>query len=180
MDGMASPSIPAPSSIDGGASMSPSPDAVRAINARVDALKLLWSQQSDGQILAALNADMQPNPNPAAIVAAPFRATDLLSVLASDPTKIHTLIHSPAFVGTIRPLLDAPDPKTPDQVRQIGEWVQGLSAAGDLTTDEAQAIQTMIARTNPDPSYRATVPVIEGQLGRPLDLDDVASSRPGG
>lgn len=157
----------------------PSPEAVQAIRTRVVGLGLDWEAVTDGQVLDALRADTVPNTDPQPDVTADFQATDFLAVFEGDAAHAERLIHSPAFVGPIVALLDAPNPKTAAQLRQIGGWAQALLLAEDVSPAQYQAITAILSATRPDPAYRETLPRIETALGRPLDADDVAAARPG-
>ena len=139
----------------------------------------------DYQSLKALDADhtagMTPQEAAVALNAptsytkvAPFEAKDFLAHVSSESlAKIAML---PVFDSTIRPLLDAPDPKSADVIRRLGQWSRFLAGASVITVDEATSIAGVLAMTttyNDGPSLAVSCV----GWGLPVTADDVRAAR---
>lgn len=149
--------------------MSPSPDAVAAIRARVAELGLDAARPAD--VARALNTPDRPNPAaPPPPVPAPLDPDALLGSLA--PESAARLFANPNL-GRFLDDLHAGDR---DRVRR---WAALAVQAGAIGRAEGAALAAACDATTPDPSHRAEVSWAEAIVGRPVDADDVAAALAG-
>ena len=59
-------------------------------------------------------------------------------------------------------------------------WITLAFVGGDITDAERTAILAKVSATVPDPDWPAQISWSAATLGRPVDAEDVAASRPGG
>jgi len=147
----------------------PSPAAIAAIQAHVTD----WGPD-DQAIADALNVPDQPNPAAQGVIDNPLYESALLSLL-TDATNgsLVKLISWPNF-GLLKTDIEA-------QNRDgVGLWCQALTAAGIITVGECGAIEAYIGGTQPDPSWPPQISWAQAVIGRDLDSNDIAASRPEG
>lgn len=60
----------------------------------------------------------------------------------------------------------------------VNDFAMALAGAGTITVAEAGAIIGSLSATEPDPSWPAKVSWAQINIGRELDLSDIAASRP--
>lgn len=126
----------------------------------------------DASILASLDAETLDNPAPQGRVAAPVYESALLGLLDDVANgSIVKLINWPNF-GLLKSDIEAGNRDG------IGLWCQALTLAGIITQGECGAILSYIGSTIPDPAWPAKVSWASVNIGRPLDLEDIAASRP--
>lgn len=124
---------------------------------------------TDAQRFDALHRpSSRANPAARGSVNVPFDAADLVADLS--PASLSNVTAIPSFDGSILPLLNAPEPKTPDTLTKLNQWAGMLAKAGKLTQAEFDALAApapgttpgaapgVFNRTQPDPAYGATVP----------------------
>lgn len=145
----------------------PSPAAVTAIRAHVSD----WTP-TDAQIVAALNTPAIANPTPQPSIPAPL-TEDGLAGLLTDATNGSIA----RLVNYVNYGLVQADILAGNRAR-IGGWAGKLAVAGIITVGEATAIGAALAATVPDPAWPALISWAVANLGRPVDADDVATSRP--
>jgi len=145
---------------------SPSPAAIAWIRARSPD----WTQ-SDAALADSLNATTVANPvTVAPQVPRPFAASDLTGLL--DAAATAKVYGRPAIVA-FRDDIDR-------QSRvACGNWIALAEAAGDVTASQYTAMIAVLQATHADPSWSAQVPAPLDALGRLLDPQDIAASRPG-
>lgn len=146
--------------------VNPSPQAVAAIRAKI----LDWAP-TNAAIAVALNAPAVANPAPQTTLPKPFAFGDVFGLL------------SDASVAAIRDT-----PNTTDLIDKVnagdragvGRWVAVLGKLpAKITPAEAAALMAVLQATQPDPAWPAQISWAVANLGRPVDTDDVAASRPG-
>lgn len=157
--------------------MRPSPQAVALIRSKVTD----WAPD-DAAIAASLNAPDRPNPVPQPTVPKPFSSSGLMSLVvlpAGDPnagqpdvTRLAKIYGRPAIVAF-----------RDDCARQdrnaVAGWLQLAFLAGDVSQAQYAAMTAVLQATGPDPSWPARIGWAVATIGRPVDEDDVAASRPG-
>lgn len=145
--------------------MNPSPQAVAAIRAKVAD----WSP-SDASITAALNSPSVSNPVAQATVAKPFAVQDIFGAVA--PASLAKLTNV-AFVPDIRDKVQSNDRAG------CGLYANLLMAGGVLTQADHDAVMAVLAATEPDPLWQSQISWAVATIGRPVDSNDIAASRPG-
>jgi hypothetical protein len=152
----------------------PTPRAVETIRDRVVALGLSWANQTDADILAALQADLVDNPNPRPVRPRMLREVDLMTLLTDpDHGSVARLLNWVNFS-----MVQA-DIRANDHGRAL-TWIKVLPALDLITSAEAEALAAYIQEQVPDPDWREQLTVMEWALGRPVDLDDIAVARAAG
>jgi hypothetical protein len=149
--------------------MNPSPAAIAAIQGHVTT----WTTQTDAQILADLNNAVIANPTPQGQTLKPVSESAFMALL-TDPTNGSVL----KLIDWVNFALLKADIEAANRVG-IGLWCQVLPGKGFITTGEASAIVADLSATQPDPSWPSHVSWAYINIGRDLDLGDIAASRPG-
>jgi hypothetical protein len=147
----------------------PSPQAIAKIRSRVGD----WSR-SDATIADALNAPDPAFPNPIGeppTIPRPFTFADVMGRL------------SPESVANVRSLptgVDIIDKINSQDRSGIAHWIAALSATPALISGvEASNVMDVITATDPDPNWNPNLSWAIVNIGRPVDGQDVAASRPG-
>jgi hypothetical protein len=147
--------------------MHPSPAAIAWIQAQSPDFT-----KTDAAIAASLNAATVANPiTVAPQIPKPFTFNDVFGLL------------SDASVAAIRDT-----PNTTDLIDKVNagdrmgvlRWASALfKAPSKITVTEAGAVQSLLTSTVADPAWSAQIPAPLVALGRLVDSDDIAASRPG-
>ncbi len=149
--------------------MNPSPAAITAIQSYVAALSGGWAGNTDAQVLAAANAPTIDNPVSATTIGKPYTFADLLAVLSDGSTaKLVALPSLPAILDAVNA----------GEMVVISRWVGLLIKGAVITSDEATAMTAIMADTETDPSWPTQISWAESNIGRLLDINDIAASRP--
>lgn len=135
-----------------------------AIRARVTDWK-----PDDAAICADLNAATEPNPvTEAPKIPVPFSPATLWQGLS--PASLHAIAGSGIFSDLRADLLTG-------KREAVVSWVQFGAAAQLITSDEADALLTQLAATEPDPAWSKEVSWSAINLGRAAEVADVAEVR---
>jgi hypothetical protein len=145
----------------------PSPEAVGKIRAAAD-----WSKP-DAEAAAALNAPSLPNPVPAPQRPVVLEERVLLGLL-TDPDH-----GSAARLLNYNNLALLQSDIRADKHVAVTDWANNLALMGLITPGESAAIKAYVDSKVPDPSWSPLVSWAVANLGRPVDAEDVAASRPG-
>lgn len=146
----------------------PSPQAVAAIRAHVPEIGG-WGQGNDS-LVQKLNATDQANPTTRLTVAKPLDTASLLGKLSKVAKgKVYG---RPAIIG-----LQA-DIRSGNRVA-VKNWFGLAYEADDISGAEYASLIAEVDATIPDPAWPATISWAQATLGRPVDLDDVATARQG-
>jgi hypothetical protein len=145
----------------------PSPPAVAAIRARVAAVSA-WTK-ADAAVLADLMADAVANPVSQGQVPKGFTASDLVNACAAGNRPGLAAFLNGAAAGLI----------VAQDAGHLAAGMDALVLTGNLAAADVAAMKDVMTRAVPDPAWPATVPAIQVTIGRPIDLLDVAASRPG-
>lgn len=147
----------------------PSPAAIAAIRSHVAD----WGPD-DPAIADDLDTPSIANPVPQGTVPNPLYESALLSLLTDAVNgSLVKLINWPNF-GLLKADIEA---QNRDGVLL---WCQALTAAGILTQGECEAIATYVGGTQADPDYQSLLSWAQVHIGRPVDSEDIAASRPSG
>lgn len=149
--------------------MNPSPSAVAAIQQEAPNIPGGWAGNGDAQIAEALNAPSVANPAPRATVPTPYTYQQLLGLLSQ--ASLANVYAFPAVHDLFVAVL-AMDSSF------VAATVALFQAAGKVTADEATALNAAISATEPDPGWPAQISWARANLGRDVDADDIAASRP--
>lgn len=141
-----------------------SPGGVAAVRARVAAVSS-WSRGDDA-VLADLAADAAANPAVQAQVPKTFELADITNAvdLSRRPNLRPYLTSAAAYIVA-------------QDRNRILAGLRGAVSLGDIEQADYDAVSTALGATEPDPAYRASLPRIDLDLGRPCTLSDVAQSR---
>lgn len=143
----------------------PSPAAIAAIRKQVDD----WSPD-DAALAATLNEPTVPDPAPQATVPTPFTTAQAFGLLSpASAGKMNTI----AFLPDIRDKIAANDRTA------CGLYVGLLTAGGVITPAERAALLGLLSAAGPDPSWQSKISWAGSVIGRAVDADDIAASRPG-
>lgn len=116
------------------------------------------------QVLANLNAQTIPNPQPQASIKPPMTFTAFASGI--DPAslgKVMTYAHLPDIIADIK-----------DQNYDAASlWVSGLTAAGILSTADSASLSKLMSATIPDPSWTPMMSWAQVNLGGILTNQDI-------
>lgn len=146
--------------------MNPSAEAVAAIRQHVAD----WTP-TDADIAAALNApaiDNDPGTRPT--VAKPISVSSLMGMVSSAS---RARIYDRPGVVAFR------DDMTRGDRAAVANWFVMAHDAGDLSDAEYAALMAELQATQPDPAWPAKVSWAQVHIGRPVDAQDIAASRPG-
>lgn len=147
----------------------PSPAAIAAIKAVV----IDWGP-TDQAIADTLNTPDRANPVAQGVIDNPLYESALLSLL-TDATNnsLVKLINWPNF-GLLKADIKA-------QNRDgVSLWCQALTLAGIITQAECGSISTYVTGTQADPNWQSQISWAQAVIGRAVDSDDIAASRPSG
>lgn len=144
--------------------MHPSPDAIKAIRAKVSDWK-----PDNATIADSLNTPSIANPvTVAAQIPRPFTASEVLGSLL--PETLPKLL-AVAFLPDIRDKIQANDPVACNLYATL------LYGGGVITEAERDSILAIVSATHSDPTWQPLVPWSVVTLGREVDAEDVAESR---
>lgn len=128
-----------------------------------------WSP-ADATIAGSLNAPAIANPAPQPTVAKAFLTHDLMSLLdAPALAKIQSLPSLARLLDDIELGVSS----------RLDNWLALLTVGGTITTNQAAALSGVIHATELDPAWPSQISWAVANLGRPVDLEDIAASRPG-
>lgn len=148
----------------------PSPKAIDAIRAFVGGLPGGWPARTDLEVMNDANHPDRDNKADRPWTPQPYTPDDVLGCLS--PGSAANLM---LFAG-ITALLD-------DIVAQASARVAAtfllLRFGGKIKPEELDAVRQVLEATEPDPGWPEHVGWAEQELGRRLDPDDAAASRPG-
>lgn len=144
----------------------PSAQAVAAIRAHITD----WSQ-TNAQILSVLNAPVLANPVSQPTLPAPVLSADIINAISS--ASLAKCTRNTSFPGMHADILAGNRP-------QMLQWAQLFTKCGDITVSELTAITNLLNATMGDPAWKAQVSWSALNIGRQLDLDDIATARAAG
>lgn len=147
----------------------PSPAAIAAIQDHV----IDWGP-TDAVIATSLNEPAITNPTPQGVIPNPLYESALLPLL-NDPANgsLGKLVLWTNF-GLLKSDIRAGNRDG------VLLWCQILTAVGYITMGECQAIEAYVAGTQADPVWQAQISWAQVNIGRSVDSDDIAASRPSG
>ena len=137
------------------------------MNEHINAYAGDWSQ-SDADILALIEADVVPNPEPQTQVRKTIYSLELLMLLG-DESKVKVADYP--NLGLVKAAINEQNHNA------MIEWVYVLYSAQRITYSEMNACIAHIQGTIPDPAYRAQIPALEIEIGRAVELADVWMAR---
>jgi hypothetical protein len=148
--------------------MNPSPQTIAAIQAKVTD----WTPD-DAAILASLKGEMVANPAAQGQTLKPVSESAFMSLLTDQVNGSVVKLLNWVNFAQLKADIES------SNRTGIGLWCQVLPAVGLITADEAAAITADLSATQADPSWQAQLswPLIN--IGRELDIEDIAASRPG-
>lgn len=154
--------------------MNPSASAISTLQTYVATLSGGWSGNTDAQIVATLNSPAVANPVAQGTIAVPFTRAQLLGALS-----VTSLLALRNYVGVTSVIADVDS----GDVGKCNSWIQVLAAstgttAAVITSSEASALTSIVNATVPDPSWQAQISWAQQNLGRSVDANDIAESRP--
>ena len=148
--------------------MNPTPDARTWIDAFASGLAGGWAGNDDAAVVGAANNATVANPAKQGTVPVPYTFAALLGSLSQASAA-----NVEAFPGISSLYADILAQNSPHVLAAI----QLMGASGRITSGEASAMTATVGATQPDPSYRPQIGQALANLGRPLDVADVAMTR---
>lgn len=103
-----------------------------------------------------------------------FSAPSIFNVLS--PSSIRNIVNSPGTAVAVIPLLNT----TPHKAVDVGlstVWATAYYLSNIITVSEFISITGIINQQIPDPAYISGISWSQLYIGRPIDLNDIESSR---
>lgn len=148
--------------------MNPTSEAISKIQSHVAGAAYDWTL-SDQELADAINADLVANPASQGQVPKDYTMADILNEVSNRALgKIRSEGGITEIVAAVRQ----------QNAQRVLMWAGSYLRTGDITQAEYDAIQATVTDTVPDPDYNSQVPWPEKNLGRKVDADDIAQSRP--
>lgn len=147
----------------------PSDAAKQAIREYVTPVE--WAESTDAELRDRLNAPSIPNPSPQSSVLAPISVTGLMQLLT--PEEAGKVLNT-AWVTDFRDAV-----VSGDRERALN-WVNAAAFVALVSPESRNAVAGAIMQEVLDPDWPAQVSWAEVNLGRQVDIDDIAAARAAG
>ena len=149
--------------------MRPTPEAQTKIQNRVSASTAYDWSMGDEALASAINEDLVDNPAQPETVDVPYEMAEIMDIL--DASSLQTVRSE----GGVTAIADAVRDQNDTRVLN---WSKAYLKTGDISQTEYNQIESLVTDEQQDSDYDAQIPWPEKALGRLVDSNDIANSRP--